>query len=70
MDNSMIWNGQKFFSIAKDTQEKLKKLFFQKNFQITLKLFVDIVRVIKTSKLSILKTFQGGGLLEPPPHVK
>ena len=26
MDNSMIWNGQKSFSIAKETQELLKNV--------------------------------------------
>ena len=30
MDNSMIWNGQNFFSIAKETQELLKKFDFLK----------------------------------------
>ena len=30
MDNFMIWNGPKFFSIAKETQELLKKWFFSK----------------------------------------
>ena len=30
MDNSMICNGQKSFSIAKETQELLKKLNFIK----------------------------------------
>ena len=58
------------FQLQKTLKKNSKNYFFKKNFQITLKLFVDIVRVIKTSKLSILKTFQGGGLLEPPPHVK
>ena len=48
---SMIWNGQKLFSIAKDTQELLKKI---------LKMFLNIVGVLTTSKLSILKTFFQG----------
>ena len=47
---------QKFFSIAKETQ----KIEFFQNFQMTSKMFLDIVGVITTSKLSILKTFQGG----------
>ena len=33
---------------------------------MTPKMFLDIVGFITTSKISILKTFQGGGLLEPP----
>ena len=32
-------------------------------------MFIDIVGLITTSKLSILKTFQGG-LLKPPPPCK
>ena len=46
----MIWNGQNFFSIAKETQELLKKLIFLKNFQMTPKMFLDIMGVITTSK--------------------
>ena len=30
-------------------------------------MFLDIVGVITTSKLSILSTFQGGGCFSPPP---
>ena len=39
----MIWNGQKIFSIAKETQDL-------QNFQVTSKMFLDIVGVITTSK--------------------
>ena len=58
MDNSIIWKGQKFFSIAKETQELLKKLIFFQNLQMTSKMLLDIVGVISTSKLSILKTVE------------
>ena len=34
---------------------------------MTSKMFLDIVGVITTSKLSILSTFQGGGSGSPPP---
>ena len=30
----MIWNGPKFFSIAKETQELLKNLIFNRDWQI------------------------------------
>ena len=43
-----------------------QKIELFQNFQMTTKMFLDIVGVITTSKLSILETFQGG-LLEPPP---
>ena len=43
----------KSFSTANETQEQLKKRFFQ-IFQMTPKMFLDIVGVITTSKLSIL----------------
>ena len=41
------------------------KSFFQ-IFQMTSKMFLDIIGVITTSRLSIL-TFQGGGSWSPPP---
>ena len=66
MDNSLIWNGQNFFSIAKETQELLKKNDFFQNSQMTPKMFLDIVEVITTSKLNIFKTFQGGGSWSHP----
>ena len=39
-------------------------------FQMTSKLFLDIVGVIITSKLNINFEYFSGGLLDPPPHVK
>ena len=40
--------------------------YYALNFQMTSKMFLDIVGVITTSKLCILSTFQGG-LSAPPP---
>ena len=49
------------FSIAKETQELLKKNL------MTQKMFLHIVGITKISKLSILMIFEGGGTLEPSP---
>ena len=53
------------FNCKRDSRINQKFEFFQ-NFQMTSKMFLDIVRVITTSKLGILRTFQGGGLFQPP----
>ena len=56
------------FNCIRDSRMTQKFHFFL-NFQMTSKMFLDIVGVITTSKLSILKTFQGGAP-GAPPHVK
>ena len=46
-----------------------QKFHFLKKFQMTSKMFLDVVGVITTLKLSILSTFLGGGVIpEPPPY--
>ena len=52
------------FNCKRDSRITQKFEVFQ-NFRMTLKMFLDIVGVITTSKLGILKTFQGGGLFQP-----
>ena len=53
------------FNCKRDSRITQKIEFFQ-NFQMTPKMFLDIVGFITTSKISILKTFQGGGSWSPP----
>ena len=53
------------FNCKRDSKIFQKVQFFQ-NFQMTQKMFLDIVGVITTSKLSILSTFQGGDVSAPP----
>ena len=58
----MQWSEmvQNSYQLQKWLKNYSKIEFFQ-NFQMTQKMFLDIVGVITTSKISILKTFQGGG---------
>ena len=51
---------------CKSDSRMTQKIQIFKNFQMTSKMFLDIVGVITTSKLSILSTFEGG-LFQPPP---
>ena len=44
MYNSMIWNGQKCFPIAKGTQELLKNLDFLKIFKLSFSIIVCLSR--------------------------
>ena len=51
--------------------DNYSKIDFFQNFQMTSKMFLDITEsVITTSKLSILKTFQGGALGAPPCQIR
>ena len=58
--------AQNSFQLQKKLKNYSKKYFFQ-NSQMAPKMFLDIVGVITTSKLSILKTFQGGAPGAPTP---
>ena len=56
------------FNCKRDSRMTQKFQFFQ-NFQMASKMFLDIVVVITTSKLSILSTFQGVAPGAPPCQV-
>ena len=57
---------QNLFSIPKNTQELIQKMFFFKFFNsMTSKMFLDIIRVITTSKVGIFQR----GVLQAMVHI-